>query len=76
MCPSYRDEEILEEKNTRKETVYLGNEHITGNVKHSKEFKRARLGVGLQTFSSVWYSAGETSKGSFMIQCGKQSAED
>ena len=53
MCPSYRDGEILEGKKKRKEKAYLGNEHITGNVKHSTEFRRARSGVGLQNKTSL-----------------------
>ena len=53
MCPSYRDGEILEGGKKTKEKAYLGNEHITGNAKHSKEFKRARLGVSLQNKTSL-----------------------
>ena len=52
-CPSYRDGEILEGEKKRKEKAYLENEHITGNAKHSKEFKRARLGVSLQNKTSL-----------------------
>lgn len=76
MCPSYRDEEILEGKNTRKEKVYLGNEHITGNVKHSKEFKRARLGVGLQNKTSLKEGLNHRRQGKDLSQCMVQCGRD
>lgn len=56
--------------------MYLGNEHITGNVKHSKEFKRARLGVGLQNKTSLKEGLNHRRQGKDLSQCMVQCGTD